>query len=100
MPSDAQMSEMHGEGYIVGQIFLKINERATPQKMEKEKIKKERRRRKETGERKRLGMGKEKNENKKKKMSNARDTTYFTTKCLQTDVASKVEVVMSLKYNT
>ena len=70
MPLDAQMSEMHGEGYIVGQIFLKINERATPQKMEKEKIKKERRR-KETGERKRLGMGKEKNENKKKKKSNA-----------------------------
>jgi hypothetical protein len=33
-------------------------------------------------------------------MSNARDTTYFTTKCLQTDVASKVEVAMSLKYNT
>ena len=59
MPSNAQMSEMHGEGYIVGQIFLKINERATPQKMEKEKIKKERRR-KETGERKRLGMGKKK----------------------------------------
>ena len=30
-------------------------------------------------------------------MSNARDTTYFTIKCLQTDMASKVEVVMSLK---
>ena len=28
------------------------------------------------------------------------ETTYFTTKCLQTDVASKVEVAMSLKYNT
>ena len=31
------------------------------------------------------------------KKSNARDTTYFTIKCLQTDVASKVEVAMSLK---
>ena len=30
-------------------------------------------------------------------LSNARDTTYFTTKCLQTDVASKVEVAISLK---
>ncbi len=30
-------------------------------------------------------------------MSNARDITYFTTKCLQTDVTSKVEVSMSLK---
>ncbi len=30
-------------------------------------------------------------------LSNAKDTTYFTTKCLQTDVASKMEVAMSLK---
>ena len=30
-------------------------------------------------------------------LSNARDTTYFTTKCLQTDVASKVEAAMLLK---
>ena len=36
------------------------------------------------------------NKNIYKVLSNARDTTYFTTKCLQTNVASKVEVAMSL----